>query len=166
MAIHDPTHLFDGHISDRTRDRAKIISALTQPQFASIILFAIVCLVCTSVTEYVVNYGICVFFGCIFPIIEVLYYSKKFHNDDGDVVRREDRFMPLLLGTFSYILGVLALWLVHAPRIIFVLMVCYAVVTFAITIITNWWKISIHACGMIGPGMAITYAFFPWAIKK
>ena len=164
MAIHDPTHLFDGHISDRTRDRAKIISALTQPQFASIILFAIVCLVCTSVTEYFVNYGICVFFGCIFPIIEVLYYSKKFHNDDGDVVRREDRFMPLLLGTFSYILGVLALWLVHAPRLIFVLMVCYAVVTFAITIITTWWKISIHACGMIGPGMAITYAFFPWGL--
>ncbi|MEE3478032.1 MAG: hypothetical protein VZQ26_03735, partial [Methanomethylophilus sp.] len=37
-------------------------------------------------------------------------------------------------------------------------------VTFAITIITNWWKISIHACGMIGPGMAITYAFFPWGL--
>ena len=72
MAIHDPTHLFDGHISDKTRDRAMIISALTQPQFASIVLFAIVCLVCTSVTEYLVIYGISVFFGCIFPIIEVL----------------------------------------------------------------------------------------------
>lgn len=164
MALHDPTHLFEGEISDRTYATAKLISFVTQPQLFSIVLFAILCTVCSSITEYAVVYGLCLFFGCIFPIFEVLYYSRKFKNDDGDVVRREDRFIPLLLGVISYVLGIVSLWFVGAPRIVTVLFVCYAVVTFAITVITTRWKISIHACGMIGPGMAITYAFFPWGL--
>jgi hypothetical protein len=164
MALHDPTHLFEGEISENTYAAAKLISFVTQPQLFSIVLFAILCTVCSSITEYAVVYGLCLFFGCIFPIFEVLYYSKKFKNDDGDVVRREDRFIPLLLGVISYVLGIVSLWFVGAPKIVTVLFVCYAVVTFAITVITPKWKISIHACGMIGPGMAITYAFFPWGL--
>ena len=162
MRIHDPTHLYTGEVTGGTYKAAKIISFITQPQLFSIILFAIVCTACTNLSSYAVSYGICLFFGCIFPIAEVLFYSKKFHNDDGDVVRREDRFIPLLLGVLSYVLGVIALWFAGAPWLITVLFICYAVVTFAITIITNWWKISIHACGMIGPTMAIAHLYFPW----
>lgn len=162
MALHDPTHLFEGEISDRTYATAKLISFVTQPQLFSIVLFAILCTVCSDLTEYAVVYGLCLFFGCIFPIFEVLYYSRKFKNDDGDVVRREDRFIPLLLGVVSYVLGIVSLWFVGAPKIVTVLFVCYAVVTFAITVITTKWKISIHACGMIGPTMAITTVYFPW----
>ena len=161
-ALHDPTHLYDGEISEKTYATAKLISFITQPQLFSIVLFAILCTVCSSWTEYAVVYGLCLFFGCFFPIFEVLYYSKKFKNDDGDVVRREDRFVPLILGIISYVLGIMTLLLVEAPWIVTVLFVCYAVVTFAITLITTKWKISIHACGMIGPTMAITTVYFPW----
>ncbi len=164
MSLHDPTHLYTGEVTGGTYKAAKVISFVTQPQLFSIVLFAIVCTAYTDLAGYLVTYGVCLFFGCIFPIVEVLFYSKKFHNDDGDVVRREDRFVPLLLGVLSYALGVVCLWLVGAPRIVTVLFICYMVVTFAITIITNWWKISIHACGMIGPTMAITWIYFPWGL--
>ncbi|MCQ2079792.1 MAG: hypothetical protein MJZ38_07050 [archaeon] len=162
MALHDPTHLFEGEISDSTRRRARIISVVTQPQVFSLVLYAIVCLIISDLVTYLEIYGLCVFFGCIFPIIEVLYYSKKFANKDGDIVKKEDRFMPLLLGTISYVLGVVALWAASAPWLLTVLFVAYSVVTFSIMLISPYWKISIHACGMIGPTMAITYVFFPW----
>ena len=162
--LHDPTHLFEGEITPSQWKAARIISFITQPQLFSVVLFAIVCLACNDWQQYAVVYGICLFFGCIFPIIEVMYYSKKFNNDDGDVIRKEDRIVPLILGVISYILGCISLWLVSAPNLVLVLFICYATVTFAILLITPRWKISVHACGMIGPGMAITYLFFPWGL--
>lgn len=162
--MHDPTHLFEGEISDSTRRTARTISFITQPQLFSVILYLIVCTVCDGWKDFLITYGICVFFGCVFPIIEVLYYSKKFHNDDGDVIRKEDRFIPLLLGVISYALGVVCLWAYGAPRIVTVLFICYLVVTFAILLITPRWKISVHACGMIGPTMAIAYIYYPWGL--
>ncbi|MCQ2078468.1 MAG: hypothetical protein MJZ38_00185 [archaeon] len=164
ITLHDPTHLYEGTISDRTRRIARIVSVVTQPQVISIILYAIVCLVCDSLTEFLTMYGICVFFGCIFPIIEVLFYSKKFHNEDGDIAKKEDRFMPLLLGDISYVLGAVALWLADAPRLIFALMVCYVLVTFSFLLISPYWKISLHAVGTVGVNMAISVAFFPWGL--
>ncbi len=108
MTLRDPTHLYSGEITEKKYMAAKIISFVTQPQLFSIVLFAILCTVCASLTEYAVVYGLCLFFGCIFPIFEVLYYSRKFKNDDGDVVRREDRFIPLLLVVISYVLGIVS----------------------------------------------------------
>ena len=32
------------------------------------------------------------------------------------------------------------------------------------TVITLYWKISIHAVGVIGPTMALSYAFWPWGL--
>ncbi|MBR2394951.1 MAG: hypothetical protein IKA98_05590, partial [Candidatus Methanomethylophilaceae archaeon] len=63
--------------------------------------------------------------------------------------RREDRFQPLVIGTLGYVLGAILLYVLDAPDIVWVLMVCYAVVTATITVITLYWKISIHACGCV-----------------
>lgn len=161
MTLHDPTHLYEGEIGDSARKIARAISIITQPQLFSVVLYAIICLIITDLTEYLKIYAVCVFFGCIFPIIEVGYYSKKTANTDGDIYRKEDRFIPLVLGTLSYALGAVALWLVSAPWLITVLFVCYTVVTGSFVFISPYWKISIHACGMIGPTMAICQAFYP-----
>lgn len=164
MKLRDPTHLFEGEISDSARRKAEIVSSVTQPMVISVLLYAIVCLVCESPAEFAYVYGICLFFGCVLTIIEVGFYSKKFNNDDGDIVRREDRFVPLVFGVLSYLMGTAALWSVDAPTLVLALFVCYTLVTFAILVITTRWKISLHACGMIGPGMAVTIAFFPYGL--
>ncbi|MCQ2085206.1 MAG: hypothetical protein MJZ21_03565 [archaeon] len=164
MHLHDPTHLFEGEISPKTEKIARVVSIVTQPQVISLVLYALICLVCSDVMEFLKVYGICVFFGCVFPIIEVLAYSKKFKEKDGDISRKEDRFMPLLLGVISYALGVAALYLADAPRIVTVLMVCYVFVTLSFLFISPYWKISLHAVGTIGVNMAITIAFFPWGL--
>ena len=57
-----------------------------------------------------------------------------------------------------------ALYLLDAPEIATVLMLCYAIVTALMTVITFYWKISIHSVGVVGPSMALGIAFWPWGL--
>lgn len=160
--MHDPTHLFQGEISPESMRIAKMVSFITQPTILSIPTFILLCLTIPDTTECLMTMGVCLFTAVVLPVINVHYYSVKFHNDDGDIVRREDRFMPLLVGTVCYAIGAVALWLMGAEDIILVLMICYMLCTFSIMLISTRWKISIHATGIMGPSIALGTAYPPY----
>ena len=163
MVLRDPTHLFEGEVPERQLRFAKIVSDILQPTLVSIPVFLILCILTEDAAQYAVCASISIFFAVIFPIIEIALWARH-KGTDGDIPNKEDRFFPLLMGASSYTIGAFLLWAVNAPAIITALMTAYAINTFAIMLISPHWKISIHATGVVGPTMALVYAFGPIGI--
>ena len=164
MKLRDPTHLFEGEISPRTAKIAEAISLIGQPIFLPIPVFALLCLLTDGAGEYLKIFGISLLFVVILPTFITYYFSIKQGRRDGDIPDRTKRYPPMIIGTISYAIGAAALYAVDAPRLITVLMLCYSIVTFVMLIITFRWKISIHAVGVVGPTMALSFAFWPWGL--
>jgi len=161
--MHDPTHRFEGEISPRTEKVAKIVSLIGQPPFLAIVPFVAICMtMCEDTTFGIICSAASIFAATILPIVNIIFFSKKFNNTDKlDVVNKEDRMFPLIAGVLGYVVGVVLLFLLNAPWLATVLMICYAVVTGAIALITPYWKISIHSCGVVGPSMGLAICFWP-----
>ena len=164
--MHDPTHKFSGEISPRTEKIAKFISLVEQPPFLSIIPFVAICMTqCADMWSGIICSIICILTATILPIAIIAFFAKKYNNEDKlDVYKKEERFQPLICGILSYFLGVALLYFAGAPILATALMLCYAIVTSAITLITPYWKISVHSCGVIGPSMGFAIAFWPWGL--
>jgi len=164
--MNDPTHLFEGSVSPGTERAAKLVSLIGQPPFLAIIPFAAVCMSLSQDIQHgIVCTLVCIFAAAILPISIIMYFSRRYSNSDRlDVERKEDRMIPLVAGVLAYGLGVLILYLIQAPWLATVLMICYTMVTAAILAITPYWKISIHSCGVVGPSMGLAVAFWPWGL--
>ena len=157
--MRDPTSLFAGEVSPGTKKFADMVSMITQPPFIAIAAFILLNLQVGDIVDQLLLDVVCIVSALVIPVGVTYYFGKKHGNEELDVERREDRFPPLILGTLGYVVGAVVLYLMDAPSIVWVLMACYAVVTAAITVITLYWKISIHACGCVGPSMALTLQF-------
>lgn len=137
---------------------ANFISTVTNPPFVAIPVFLII--------NYTLLYGgdwlwfsaISIFFVSILPIITSSLWIKK-KNLEVDMPRRQDRIYPLLLVIVSYIIGVAVLYILGAPSLTTVLMICYLNNTIIVLLFSLYWKISIHAMGIAGPATAIIYLF-------
>jgi hypothetical protein len=101
--------------------------------------------------------GLTSFFGCILPLITVIYMLKKGIISDFYAYNRLERFTPFLSTIASYTLGTISLILVNAPAPITALMACYIVNGVVLLLITFKWKISIHASGIASPVTALVY---------
>ena len=164
MQLRDPTHKFEGEISPTTRKIAYAISIMGQPFFIPVPFFALLCMIIPDINEYMKILLISVFFVATLPTITTYYFSLKQGWKDGDIPDRRKRPIPMIIGILSYTAGTLVLYLVDAPTIITLIMGLYAVVTTVMLIITFYWKISIHAVGVMGPTIALSYTFWPWGL--
>jgi len=158
----DPTVKFSGTITPGQEKFARIISILTHPPIIAIPTFLLLGLLIHNIADQIISDVICLLFALVIPFGVTYYYSVKHDNRDGDIYRREDRYIPLAAGIVSYLVGTVILYVLAVPKIISVLMLCYAVNTFVVLLISTRWKISIHAIGIVGPSMALDYAFPPF----
>lgn len=157
--MRDPTHLYEGELSPNTDKAARFVSLILQPPFIGVFAFLLLSTLCDSVTDTILCACASIVFAVIIPMGIIVFYARKFGNKDLDVVRREDRSAPLLIGSVAYLVGCGVLYLMDVPKVIWVLMLCYSVVTFAVYLVSTRWKISVHAIGCIGPTMGLFYAF-------
>ena len=164
MKLRDPTHLYEGDISPRTERIANILSIAGQPVFIPIPVFILLATKISDPAKCILVILVSLLFVTVIPTVVTYYFSIKLGRKDGDIPDRTLRYRPMLLGTASYMVGTGALYLMDAPRIMTVLMLCYALVTLVMTIITVYWKISIHSVGVIGPSMALAVTFWPWGL--
>ena len=164
MKFRDPTHLYEGEISPRTERIANILSIAGQPIFIPIPVFMMLASTIEDGWKCVAVILVSLLFVTVIPTAVTYYVSIKLGRKDGDIPDRRLRSKPMMLGVLSYVIGTIILYLMDAPDIIWVLMLCYAVVTFVMTIITLYWKISIHSVGVVGPSMALAVAFWPWGL--
>ncbi len=157
--MRDPTHLYEGEPSPGAKRFAQIVSFFAQAPFISVPVFILLCMEADTTSDVVLFSFISILFATIVPMIGVIVISKRTGNEDGDIVRKEDRMVPLAIGIASYLFGTSALLILDSPRIVWVAMLCYCVNTAVIMVITTKWKISIHAIGCVGPAMALAYVY-------
>jgi len=108
--------------------------------------------------------GIVLAFGTFIPLLIIYLLSKRGFVSDLFVTHREERAKPFVGAVASYVVGSLALWLLRAPKIVTALMLCYAVNTVIMMLITRRWKISVHASGIAGPTTVLIRGLGAWAI--
>jgi membrane-associated phospholipid phosphatase len=105
------------------------------------------------------------FFVAIAPVLYITYLLKRHKINGGvDLVLKEERLRPYLVGAGSCLIGLLVLMRLSAPQSVIVLALCYGLNTLVMAMITLRWKISAHAAGAAMPVTALFAAFGPAAL--
>ena len=107
--------------------------------------------------------GVCLTFGTFVPLTIIYLLSKRGLVSDFFVSEKSERAKPFAGAVLSYLMGSLALWLLRAPPIVTALMLCYAVNTLVMMVISRRWKISVHASGIAGPTTVLIESLGAWA---
>ena len=145
---------------------AKAISTFTNPPIICIPLFLIICLVLSfengafNFSKFIVLELISLIFASVLPMAIIVYWAKKL-DTDSDISNREDRFTPLVVGIVSYFIGFLISLFLAADHFLTALLLCYAVNTGIVLLITLKWKISVHTTGLSGPVGALILLLGP-----
>jgi membrane-associated phospholipid phosphatase len=146
------------------RDLARILSTVFNPFLTALALFVILAhATARSTTDFWWLLFVSTFFTSTGPM---LYGTDRISDLDMSV--RHER--EAVFGAFVvfYLLGTVALWLVHAPQLMIASMAAYTVSTLIVQYITRYWKISTHALGITAPIVVLTLLFgtqvLPFAI--
>jgi membrane-associated phospholipid phosphatase len=143
---------------------AKFTSSITHPPLVSIPTFAIINYFLLGFNHSITTTVICWIFGAFLPIFTSLILIEKMHTDI-DITDRTKRTLPLFYADCSYLIGFFILFYLGAPALTTALMFIYFSNTMIILFINFSWKISIHAMGVAGPTVALTYLLgFPGVI--
>lgn len=142
------------------------ISTFTNPPIITIPLFLIICIVLSfkngafDFSKFILLEAISLVFASILPMAIILYWAKRI-NTDKDISNRQDRFIPLIIGIVSYFIGVIVSFVLKADNFLTLLLLCYAVNTGVVLLITTKWKISVHTTGLSGPVAALILLLGP-----
>ena len=145
---------------------AKSISTVTNPPIICIPLFLIICLTLSFGSEgfdwakFLVLEAVSLVFASILPMAIILFWAKKL-NTDSDISNRSDRYMPLIVGIVSYLIGFIICLVFRLDNFLTCLLLCYAVNTGVVLLITTKWKISVHTTGLSGPVGALILLLGP-----
>ena len=86
-----------------------------------------------------------------------LYATDRISDLDMSV--RAERELVFSAFVIFDLLGAIALWILHAPRLMIAAMLGYFVSTLIVQYITRYWKISTHAIGITAPLVALTMLY-------
>jgi membrane-associated phospholipid phosphatase len=100
--------------------------------------------------------AVTLFFLSIGPMVYIVIGVLRGKLTDVDVSLRTQRFGPFLFGLCSALLGLLALMFIHSPKNLQTVLLITLLTGIIMTVITFWWKISIHASSMAGAVTMLT----------
>lgn len=104
-------------------------------------------------------------FCVLLPYAALALLLRSGRVSDRQIVRREQRLVPGLAALACLVAGLVALWLLGAPRDLLVLMVANVAGLVTLLAISRWWKISLHTA--VGSGAATivgVLAGWPWGL--
>lgn len=145
---------------------AKPISTFTNPPIICIPLFLIICLTLSfadggfDLAKFITLEIVSLIFASALPMAIILFWAKKL-GTDKDISNRSDRYIPLIVGVVSYFIGFLVCLIFNLDNFLTCLLLCYAVNTGVVLIITTKWKISVHTTGLSGPNAALILLLGP-----
>lgn len=146
---------------------AKHISTFTNPPIITIPLFLIICIILCyengafDLSKFLVLEAISLVFASLLPMVIILYWAKRL-GTDRDISNRSDRYTPLVIGIISYFIGVFISLMLNVDHFLTVLLLCYAINTGVVLVITSKWKISVHTTGLSGPVGALILLLGPF----
>ena len=75
----------------------------------------------------------------------ILFFKKNNLISDLDASKKEERLLPMAFGALFFLLGFVTLRMLNAQLLIQGIMFCGMINVILAWLITNYWKISIHA---------------------
>ena len=81
----------------------------------------------------------------LIPVMLITYLKFRNIITTWTMDSRKERIMPLIMTSFFYVFTVYLTYRFHIPFFIKSFIICLAVLAVAVTIISFWYKISIHA---------------------
>lgn len=121
------------------------ISALFSPYITGAIFILIITYVYSkNLGQFLPWMGIAFFFAVIIPGVYILWLVEKKIIYDIHISSLRDRKIPFMVAGISATIGAIALFLVDAAKPVVVMGVAYAVNAIAISLLTLFWKISVH----------------------
>lgn len=145
---------------------AKAISAVTNPPIICIPLFLIICTVLSfengtfNISKFAVLELISLIFTSALPLAIILLWAKRI-GTDRDISNRSDRYMPLIIGIISYLIGFMICIIFNLDHFLTALLLCYATNTGVVLLFTIKWKISVHTTALSGPVAALILLLGP-----
>ncbi len=144
---------------------ARFISVLLHPLFIAPLTFSFLLYYMPLDRSYKIYYLLLILLAVnVIPFLAVLKLKRSGRTVSLDVPERDQRPQPFFISVGGYLVSCLLLGLGGAPRAIVVLMWIYAFNTLVATIITFYWKISIHGMAFSGPvaalGVLVTPQFY------
>ena len=88
---------------------------------------------------------LCLTFSTISPIVTFYFLKKNNLISDLDASKKEERLLPMAFGALFFLLGFVTLRMLNAQLLIQGIMFCGMINVILAWLITNYWKISIHA---------------------
>jgi membrane-associated phospholipid phosphatase len=142
------------------RDLARSLSTIFNPFLTAFALFAILAHVGAKDTlDFWRLLFVSTFFVSLGPMLYVFWLYATDRISDLDMSVRKQREMVFSAFVIFDALGVAALWLVHAPRLMIAAMLGYLASTLIVQYITRYWKISTHAIGITAPLAALSLLY-------
>ena len=124
---------------------AKIVSYIFDGSFISIPIFLLICLIVVDNKLEAVGWAfLCLLFGVVIPYLYISFLYKKKEIDSMHIPQKENRIKPLLLTCASYIVCFIILYVLDGPIFLKSIFAISIVSTIILTIITYFWKISLH----------------------
>jgi len=139
----------------RKRVAQFVSAALNAPLIAQITFMPLILAHRNSSTLTIL--ALTTFFGSVLPLAFIFYMVRKRMIPDFYASDRRTRIKPFLGAMASYLMGVLSLLAIGAPKGVTALMACYLVNATILLAITLGWKISIHTSGVTGPVTALVF---------
>lgn len=75
-----------------------------------------------------------------------VYKTKRISN--ADITKRKERVIPFFIITLTYGVYLLVVLLLHAPEIFKTLALHYFILALLLSVVTVWWKASVHTAGI------------------
>jgi hypothetical protein len=144
---------------------AKIISFVFDGSFISIPIFIIICMVVVDDPMAALSWALlCLLFGMILPFLYIFFLYRKNKIYDIHIPERSNRIKPLLFTLLSYITGLVALYFLEAPIFLKVIFILTIISTSILTVITYYWKISLHTSWITFVVITFNVLLGPWML--
>jgi len=107
---------------------------------------------------------LCILFGMIIPFLYIFFLYRKNKIYDIHIPEKSKRIKPLLFTLLSYITGLIVLYLLGAPLFLKVIFILTIISASMYTIITYYWKISMHASYITFVVITFNILLGPWML--
>ena len=123
-----------------------ILSYLVHPMIISFVTFLYLIYYSNILIEdRNLIFALCFTLSTISPIATFYFLKKNNLISDLDASKKEERLLPMAFGALFFFLGFIALKTLNAQLLIQGIMFCGMINIILAWLITNYWKISIHA---------------------
>lgn len=144
---------------------AKIISFVFDGSFISIPILIVICMILVEDKMAALNWAmLCILFGMIIPFIYIFFLYRKNKIYDIHMPDRKNRMKPMVFTIISNIAGFTVLYLLKAPFFLRTLCILSIISTSILTVITIYWKISLHTSWITSIVITFNVLLGPWML--